>query len=74
MIAIILSSVALVVAIIALVFAAKNHRVKEIITREEIIHAPVQYPFTYDASCEMYRLEGGLEVEGPLSCYHTKKK
>ena len=74
MIAIILSSVALVVAIIALVFAVKNHRVKEIITREEIIHAPVQYPFIYDEENGVYRLTGGLEVDGSLSCYHHKKK
>lgn len=74
MIALILSSLALFVAVVALAIAVKNRRVKEVITREEIIHAPVQYPFIYDEENKVFRLTGGLEVEGPLSCYHTKKK
>ena len=74
MAAIIIASVSLIISIAALLLAIRNRRVKEIITREEVVHAPIQHPFTYDEENGLFHLNGGLEVDGSFSCYHSKKK
>lgn len=65
---IILSIIAIVVAIAALAIALKK-KPREII-KEQVIRvdrAPVEHPFTYDAERTTYTLDGDLLVTGNVS-------
>ena len=76
MIALILSSVAVVLGIVAVVMAARNKRetVREVVVRQEVVHAPVEHPFTYDEETRAYRLDGSLYAEGFISALDAKNK
>lgn len=71
MVAIILSALAVVFGVVAIVIAAKNK--KEVITKTEIKYGPVEHPFTYDEKRKAYTLEGSLECTGTLSCMSKKQ-
>lgn len=65
---IVLSIIAIVVAIAALVIALKK-KPREVI-KEQVIRvdrAPVEHPFTYDAERTTYTLDGDLLVTGNVS-------
>lgn len=73
---IIISSLALVIAIIAVVMAIKNKKitVKEITVKQEVIHAPVEHPFVYDEKAKAYRVNGSLYATGFISALNIKKE
>lgn len=75
-ISIIISSLALVIAIIAVVMAVKNKKtvVKETTVKQEVIHAPVDHPFVYDEKVQAYRVNGSLYVTGFISALNIKKE
>ena len=75
-ISIIISSLALVIAIVAVVMAIKNKKitVKEITVRQEVIHAPVDHPFVYDEKAKAYRVNGSLYATGFISALNIKKE
>lgn len=75
-ISIIISSLALVIAIIAVVMAIKNKKitVKEITVKQEVIHAPVDHPFVYDEKAKAYRVNGSLYATGFISALNIKKE
>ena len=62
MVAIILSAVAVILGVVAIIIAAKNKR--EVITKTEIKYGPVEHPFTYDSQKTSYTLDGNLFVKG----------
>ena len=71
---IVLSIIAIVVAITSAVIALKK-KPREII-KEQVIRvdrAPVEHPFTYDKERTTYTLNGSLEVTGGLAA-HAKKE
>lgn len=70
MTAIIIASVALVTAIIAVVISLKRQKVTERIVEKETVkveHAPVEHPFVYDEETGFYRLDGSLYATGSIS-------
>jgi hypothetical protein len=71
MVAIILSALAVVLGVVAIIIAAKNKR--EVITKTEIKYGPVEHPFTYDEKRKTYTLDGSLECTGTLSCMSKKQ-
>lgn len=71
MVAIILSALAVVLGVVAIIIAAKNKR--EVITKTEIKYGPVEHPFTYDEKRKAYILDGSLECTGTLSCMSKKQ-
>ena len=73
---IIISSLALVIAIVAVVMAIKNKKitVKEITVKQEVIHAPVDHPFVYDEKAKAYRVNGSLYVTGFLAALKINKE
>lgn len=73
---IIISSLALVIAIVAVVMAIKNKKitVKEITVKQEVIHAPVDHPFVYDEKAKAYRVNGSLYATGFISALNIKKE
>jgi hypothetical protein len=73
---IIISSLALVIAIVAVVMAVKNKKtvVKETTVKQEVIHAPVDHPFVYDEKAKAYRVEGSLYATGFVSALNIKKE
>lgn len=75
-ISIIISSLALVIAIVAVVMAIKNKKitVKEITVKQEVIHAPVDHPFVYDEKAKAYRVNGSLYATGFISALNIKKE
>jgi hypothetical protein len=75
-ISIIISSLALVIAIVAVVMAVKNKKtvVKETTVKQEVIHAPVDHPFVYDEKVKAYRVNGSLYVTGFISALNIKKE
>lgn len=75
-ISIIISSLALVIAIIAVVMAIKNKKitVKEITVKQDVIHAPVDHPFVYDEKAKAYRVDGSLYATGFVSALNIKKE
>lgn len=72
MLAIIISMVALTVAVIALVIATKRQTLK-VIKETKVEHAPVDHPFIYNETSKVYVLHGDLKVDGEVSCMHKKK-
>lgn len=75
-ITLILSVIAVVNAVIALVIASKKQEVVEVVTKEKTVkveHAPVEHPFTYDESKHAYTLNGDLEVTGGITCLKEKE-
>jgi hypothetical protein len=72
-VALIISVVALVLAIMAYAKALKNKSVtiKEVVKEVKVEHAPIEHPFTYDEKYKCYRLIGSLEVDGSLSCLNN---
>ena len=71
---IVLSIIAIVVAIAALAIALKK-KPREII-KEQVIRvdrAPVEHPFTYDKERTTYTLNGSLEVTGGLAAHARKE-
>ena len=62
MVAIILSAVAVILGVVAIIIAAKNKR--EVITKTEIKYGPVEHPFTYDDQTKSYYLDGNLFAKG----------
>lgn len=75
-ISIIISSLALVIAIVAVVMAVKNKKtvVKETTVKQEVIHAPVDHPFVYDEKAKAYRVNGSLYATGFISALNIKKE
>lgn len=75
-ISIIISSLALVIAIIAVVMAVKNKKtvVKETTVKQEVIHAPVDHPFVYDEKAKAYRVDGSLYATGFVCALNIKKE
>jgi hypothetical protein len=75
-ISIIISSLALVIAIVAVVMAVKNKKtvVKETTVKQEVIHAPVDHPFVYDEKAKAYRVDGSLYATGFVSALNIKKE
>lgn len=75
-ISIIISSLALVIAIIAVVMAIKNKKitVREITVKQEVIHAPVDHPFVYDEKAKAYRVNGSLYATGFIDALNIKKE
>ena len=75
-ISIIISSLALVIAIVAVVMAIKNKKitVKEITVKQEVIHAPVEHPFVYDEKAKAYRVNGSLYVTGFISALDVNQE
>ena len=75
-ISIIISSLALVIAIVAVVMAIKNKKitVKEITVKQDVIHAPVDHPFVYDERAKAYRVNGSLYATGFISALNIKKE
>jgi hypothetical protein len=73
---IIISSLALVIAIVAVVMAVKNKKtvVKETTVKQEVIHAPVDHPFVYDEKAKAYRVNGSLYATGFISALNIKKE
>jgi hypothetical protein len=73
---IIISSLALVIAIVAVVMAVKNKKtvVKETTVKQEVIHAPVDHPFVYDEKAKAYRVDGSLYATGFVSALNIKKE
>jgi hypothetical protein len=73
---IIISSLALVIAIVAVVMAVKNKKtvVKETTVKQEVIHAPIDHPFVYDEKAKAYRIEGSLYATGFVSALNIKKE
>lgn len=73
---IIISSLALVIAIIAVVMAVKNKKtvVKETTVKQEVIHAPVDHPFVYDEKAKAYRVNGSLYVTGFISALDVNQE
>lgn len=69
-IALIISIIALVFAVIAFTKALKNKNitVKEIVKEVKIEKAPVEHPFIYDNKKMSYTLNGNLEVTGSVTC------
>ena len=65
MVAIILSAVAVVLGVVAIIIAARNKR--EVITKTEIKYGPVEHPFTYDSQKTSYTLDGNLFVKGSVT-------
>ena len=76
MIALILSSAAVVIGIVAIIIAVRNKRetIKEVVIKQEIVHAPVEHPFTYDEEAKAYRLDGNLYTEGFISALDKENK
>ena len=77
MTAIIISSLALAVAIVALILAIKKQNVIKETTREKEIkieYAPIEHPFTYDSQKKVYQLDGSLKVNGGVSCLEKGKE
>ena len=72
MVAIILSALAVVLGVVAIIIAAKNMR--EVITKTEIKYGPVEHPFTYDAEKHQYVLDGDLNVKGGITCLYSNVK
>lgn len=71
---IVLSILAVIIAIAALVIALRK-KPREVI-KEQILRvdrAPVEHPFTYDKERTTYTLNGSLEVTGGLAA-HAKKE
>ena len=62
MVAVILSAVAVVLGVVAIIIAAKNKR--EVITKTEVKYGPVEHPFIYDSQIKSYFLDGNLFVKG----------
>jgi hypothetical protein len=75
-ISIIISSLALVIAIISVVMAVKNKKtvVKETTVKQEVIHAPVDHPFVYDEKAKAYRVNGSLYVTGFISALDVNQE
>jgi hypothetical protein len=75
-ISIIISSLALVIAIVAVVTAVKNKKtvVKETTVKQEVIHAPVDHPFVYDEKAKAYRVNGSLYVTGFISALDVNQE
>lgn len=73
---IIISSLALVIAIIAVVMAVKNKKtvVKETTVKQEVIHAPIDHPFVYDEKAKAYRVNGSLYVTGFISALDVNQE
>lgn len=69
-IALIISIIALVFAVIAFTKALKNKNitVKEIVKEVKIEKAPVEHPFIYNSERKDYVLDGNLEVTGSIAC------
>lgn len=69
----IISMIALAVAIAALVVSLKRQKVvKE--TKTIIEHAPINHPFIYNEKQNTYQLDGNLKVTGSVSCMEMKKE
>ena len=69
--AIIIASIAIITAVLAIIMAAKKREVfKE--TTKEIVKESVDIPFTYDESNKVYRLNGSLKVDGSISCINKE--
>lgn len=77
---IIISIIAMVVAVASIVIAMKKQTVKEVIKTKEVVtveHAPVEHPFTFDKLNKIYVLNGNLCVKGSVSAldeYNTNKE
>lgn len=77
---IIISIIAMVVAVASIVIAMKKQTAKEVIKTKEVVtveHAPVEHPFTFDKENEVYVLNGNLCVKGSVSAldeYNTNKE
>lgn len=72
MVAIILSAVAVILGVVAIIIAAKNKR--EVITKTEIKYGPVEHPFTYDSQKKSYVLDGDLFVKGSVTSLFDNDK
>ena len=72
MVAIILSAVAVILGVVAIIIAAKNKR--EVITKTEIKYGPVEHPFTYDSQKTSYTLDGNLFVKGFITSLLVEDK
>ena len=72
MVAIILSAVAVILGVVAIIIAAKNKR--EVITKTEIKYGPVEHPFIYDSHKTSYTLDGNLFVKGSVTSLFDNDK
>ena len=69
----IISMIALAVAIAALVISLNRQKVvKE--TNTIVEHAPASHPFTYESKSKTYVLDGSLKVNGFVSCLERKEE
>lgn len=74
MVTIILSAVAVVLGVVAIIIAAKKREVIKETTVEVVKEsAQADNPFTYDEKGKVYRLNGSLKVEGSLSCINKEE-
>lgn len=75
MIPLIISILALVCSVIALVFSYKRKNKTEIITKTEteVIYPPLENPFIYDEKDNTYTLMGDLKVNGFVSSLNKEK-
>ena len=72
--AIIIASIALIVATVAIIMVAKKREVIKETTVEVVKEsAQADNPFTYDEKGKVYRLNGSLKVEGSLSCINKEE-
>lgn len=74
-VALIISVVALVLAIMTYAKALKNKSVtiKEVVKEVKVEHAPIEHPFTYDEKTDCYTLDGNIKVTG-FACLKTNSK
>ena len=72
MVAIILSAVAVILGVVAIIIAERNKR--EVITKTEIKYGPVEHPFTYDSQKTSYTLDGNLFVKGFITSLLVEDK
>lgn len=73
-VSLILSAVALIVAVIGLIIATKKREnIKEVV-KETKVKVEVNDPFTYDDARGMYVLDGNLEVTGAVGALGKEDK
>lgn len=68
----VISVLALAVAIVALVISFKKQTVKVVKETQTVEKTPLKSPFSYDEKNKVYELDGSLLVKGSVSCLASK--
>lgn len=74
MVALVIAILAFIISVIALVIALKRKNQTTVVTKTEVIHAPVDHPFVYDEKAKAYRVNGSLYATGFLSALKINKE